>query len=153
MKYPTKSWLNKYNSILNIIHLVCPFLFHIISSLTIIIKTTRIKQIVKDEKENILWLHQLRKHKHILIGPFFLALFTLPRLIVSFLYVCNNHFYNGNGSIFTLISLSAFYISFIPHTAILFIFVLPSHIYLTALINSLKRCYCSRKTRIICLFF
>ncbi|CAF1285960.1 unnamed protein product [Adineta steineri] len=140
VKYPSTSWFNKYNSIMDIIHLICPFFVHIISSLIIIIKTTRAKQIIKKENEKFIWLQQLREHKHLIIGPLFLALFALPRLVVSFLYVCNDHYYSGTGSTFTLIYLTAFFISFIPHTAVLFIFVLPSHLYKTTLFNSLKRC-------------
>ncbi|CAF3777831.1 unnamed protein product, partial [Adineta steineri] len=98
VKYPSTSWFNKYNPIMDIIHLVCPFFFHIISSLIIIIKTTRVKQIITKENEKYIWLRQLREHKHLIIGPLFLALFALPRLIVSFLYVCNDHYYSGTGS-------------------------------------------------------
>ncbi|UJR24129.1 hypothetical protein I4U23_027095 [Adineta vaga] len=62
----------------------CPLFINIISALVFIILTARQRSTARKNqtyKQHL--LGEFRQHKHLLISPFILTLFTLPRLIIS----------------------------------------------------------------------
>lgn len=139
MNYSNTYLLAKYDTILSIVHLIVPFIINLGSAIAIIIKITRMKQVTATVNQKSMWKRKIRKHRHILISPCLLILFASPRLIASFLYACGNHRYGENGLKSTLLYLSAYFISLIPHASMLFIFVLPVRTYRKALGDASKR--------------
>lgn len=75
---------------------------------------------------------QIHIHRHTLISPLILGLLSLPRVILTFIFVCTKLDDNS------IPSLIAFLISFLPSMAILFAFVWPSKLYRTAFFRSMR---------------
>ncbi|CAF0759072.1 unnamed protein product [Didymodactylos carnosus] len=118
-----QKWLKMYNSAVNFIHFIFPFGINIISAIYIIIQTTRKRSNTKAEP-NLVLKTMFREHQHLLISSFALFLLALPRLIISFIFVCitprEPYLY-----------LIGYLISFMPQIIIFFIFILPSSRYKT----------------------
>jgi hypothetical protein len=133
-------------SILNILLYLVPLTINIISCIIIIIGTFRSKQratsnvtSVKSNKSNQRkqnWKsikEQIKKYKHILIADILLGLLAVPRVIITFIYVCNKLDQSPFPTLF------AYLVGFLPSIAILFVFILPAQNYREAFTNSVKR--------------
>jgi hypothetical protein len=81
--------LQIFDSIVNIIHVLFPFLINFFSALLIIksLTQTRLKVHTKQTYKQIL-IEQLREHKHLIISSLILLILNLPRLIISLLPGC-----------------------------------------------------------------
>ena len=131
-------------SILNILSFVIPLATKLVSAIIIILTSLRIKEkaISKNKtsvKNKMPWRIQFRlirrqihEHKHILIAPVVLGLLSLPRLALTFIFVCTKLDEKS------LLSLCAYLVGFLPSMAIIFAFVCPSQAYRTALFKSLQ---------------
>lgn len=125
-------------STLNVLSFLIPLLVNLISGVVVILSTLQSKQKLKQNQattargmQSQLIRTQILKHKHILIGPALLALLALPRLILTFVFVCTKLDQNS------IPSLVAYLVGFLPSMAIVFAFVCPSQAYRTALIKSI----------------
>jgi hypothetical protein len=76
---------------------------------------------------------QIQKYKHILIGPIFVGILSLPRLVLAFVFVCTKLDRKP------FVSLSAYLIGFLPLMAVFFAYVLPSQTYRTAFYSFVKQ--------------
>jgi hypothetical protein len=122
-----------YNSIMDISHFCIPFCINIICALSIIVIAARTRSTVRKNqtyKQHL--FEQFQEHKHLLISPFILTLLALPRLIVSFLSGCMKS--ARNPWIFIL----SYFISLFSSASIFVVFILPSKIYTTAFIESIR---------------
>ena len=116
--------LEKFNKFIHIFHFIIPFLINILSSIIIILMSTkRRKTIQKDQSYKNLLIEQIQQHRHLLISPIILVILSLPRLILSFISNCMKS--NKN----PWLSLIGYLISFIPPMLTFIIFVLPSKLY------------------------
>jgi uncharacterized membrane protein YidH (DUF202 family) len=120
-------------SISNILLYVVPLIINLISCFIIIIGTFRWKSI----KE------QIKKYKHILISTILLGCLALPRVIVTFIYVCTKL----DRSPFLV--LIGYLVGFLPSMAVLFAFILPAQNYREAFVKSVKRLVPERITNYI----
>ncbi|CAF4901435.1 unnamed protein product [Rotaria sp. Silwood1] len=118
------SFLQTYNSIINIVHFVIPFLINILTSIIIIVVTAR--KSFKARKEENYRIHlkkQLLTHKHLLISSFLLILLATPRLIISFTSGCMKSARDPS------LYLAGYYISFVSPSLTFIVFALPSTTY------------------------
>ncbi|CAF1398734.1 unnamed protein product [Adineta steineri] len=124
VSYQDKSWLNYYNSFINLIHFLIPFGINVISALILIRQTARSRSNIHQEISYQKHLKiQFKQFKHLLISPCILILLALPRLIISFVYSCMKQ----DRKVYLF--LIAYWISFTPPLATFIIFVLPSETY------------------------
>ena len=131
--YP--AWLRVFDSVINAIHFMCPFIINLISATLIIWENARQRTSVGRHPRFQQSLgEQLRHHKHLLITPFLLVILGLPRLIISVISGCMKS--TGNWWLYFL----GYLISFIPPMLIFVLFVLPSKLY-NAEFNESMRTY------------
>lgn len=127
-------------SILNIFSFVIPLIINLSSGIIIVATTFELKKRTNGNNQNeMTWRiylqlirRQIFKHKHILIGPVLLGILSLPRLILTFIFVCTKLDQNS------IPSLIAYLVGFLPTMAIIFAFIWPSQAYRLALFKSLK---------------
>jgi hypothetical protein len=133
-----------FYSILNIVSFIIPLIINLSSGIIIIYNKFKSKQ--KTNKINdininnsMAWkIHlklirtQILRHEDILIGPIILGCLSLPRLILTFIFVCTKLDQNSIPSLITYL------IGFLPSMAIIFAFVCPSETYRLALIKTIK---------------
>lgn len=127
-------------SILNILSFLIPWVINLSGDIIIIISTVESKQkLDKNKKVNITWKirsklirEQILKHKHVLIGPVVLGFLSLPRVILTFIFVCTKLDKNS------IPSLIAYLVGFLPSMAIIFAFVWSSKTYRSSLLKSIK---------------
>ncbi|CAF1485362.1 unnamed protein product [Adineta steineri] len=123
-----------YDSIINIVHFIIPFIINFISAIIIIIQTSRSKTAAKTDQSYRKVLHeQLKQHKHLLIIPVILIVLGIPRLIISFASGCMNS--TADSWLF----LSGYFIFFVPPTITFIIHVLPSKFYKKELNKTIQR--------------
>jgi len=126
--------VQKYNLAMNIFHFCTPFVINLLSAITIIIKTARLRATAKTEQNyRKILLEQLETHKHLLITSVLLVIFAIPRLIISFVSGCMQS--AGNAWLFLI----GYFISFIPPVLTFFIFVMPSKTYKEEFYNTVER--------------
>ena len=84
VKYPS------FIHIINILHLILPFLINLISAIVIIVMSTRKQAAVKKNKKyRQILSEQIEQHRNLLIGPCVLVLLGIPRLIIAFSSACH----------------------------------------------------------------
>ena len=123
-------------SILNILSFLIPLL--ILGRLKSKRKTIKNNQInIQNSKTQLNQRKCIRteivKHKYILIGSIFLGLLSLPRLVLTFIFVCTK--LNRN----SIPSLLAYLVAFLPSMAIIFALICPSKTYRSTLLRTLKK--------------
>ncbi|CAF1342498.1 unnamed protein product [Adineta ricciae] len=134
-------------SITNVLLFLLPLLINFITSIIIIYKTTTFKnqQYLNNKIVYSTHSHSVRlgmrvetlrksidKHKHILIAPVVLGCLGIPRLILSFIFVCKKLDRQP------YISLVAYCIAFLPCMAIVFVFILPSNLFRVAMTDFMR---------------
>ncbi|UJR11630.1 hypothetical protein I4U23_015811 [Adineta vaga] len=133
-------------SISNILLFVLPLIINLASSIIIIQKTTASKNQMKKNKTTALNRNKsaqlklqmnmikrsISQHKHILIAPIVLSCLAVPRLVLSFIFVCKKLDRQP------YISLISYCIPFLPCTAIVFVFILPSEVFRKAMCDFTK---------------
>ena len=123
-----------YNTTMNIVHFLCPFLCNLISAVMIISQNLRHKaRIDHDLNYNQILREELRQHQHLLIAPVVVVIIGLPQLIFSFASKCMKS--NSNSWLFLI----GYLISFVPSILTFILFVLPSAFYKKELRNTVTR--------------
>ncbi|CAF1166729.1 unnamed protein product [Adineta ricciae] len=131
VNYPAK--IQTYNSIINLIHFLFPFVLNLISALLIISMTAKQRTIVRTNLSyQQLLLAQFQEHKHLLIAPIILISLALPRLILSFVSNCMKSTTDA------WLPLMGYFISFIPPMLTSILFILPSKHYKKQFTKSMK---------------
>ncbi|UJR17235.1 hypothetical protein I4U23_004130 [Adineta vaga] len=136
------SFLTVYST-LNVSLFLLPIICNFVSSVIIIIGTLSSKRQAtahptanKNVTGNLLFVDikkQIRKHKHILIAPAILGLLALPRLILTFIFVCNKVDRSP------LLIVLSYLVGFLPSMSVVFAFILPSQTYKAALLIIIKK--------------
>jgi hypothetical protein len=118
------SSLQIFNSMMHSFHFLGPFMINLISSIVLIIMTTRQQAKLHQQRpyKEILE-EQFREHRHLLFAPIVLVILALPRLILTFVSKCMK---SANDSWLFLIG---YFISFIPPMLTFIIFISPSKFY------------------------
>ncbi|CAF1365982.1 unnamed protein product [Didymodactylos carnosus] len=126
--------LKIYDTIINTMNFIVPFVINVISAIIIIVTTTRHRSSAQKRMAYYQLLKiQLKQHRHLIISPCILVLLALPRLILSFVSGCMKSTRNP------WLALSGYFISFIPSMTIFFVFVMPSKLYIEEFHASLRR--------------
>ena len=113
-----------YNSIVQIIHFIIPFLTNLISALVVILTIARTHSTARKNQTYQQYIRQeLQQQKHLIISPLILVLFALPRLIISFLSGCMKSARDP------WLFLFGYFISFIPPLLTFIVFIWPSESY------------------------
>jgi hypothetical protein len=116
--------LQIYNRIVNTFHFFVPFLINLISSIILITKKSRQQSSLQTNRPYIeMFREQIREHQHLLIAPVILFVLAVPRLILSYVFICMNSTRDS------WMFLCGYFISFIPPMITFLIFVLPSKFY------------------------
>jgi hypothetical protein len=129
------NFLNKYTTIISVIHFIGPFIINIISSFGIITIAAVYRS--KSQKKLSYCAHfckQLRQHKYLIISPILLIILALPRIILAFTLDCMK---SARESV--MLYLIGYFISFVPPVLLFVVFVLPSDVYRKEFKNALKR--------------
>jgi hypothetical protein len=118
------SFLQVYNSMINTIHFLGPFMINLISTIILITKKSRQQaKIHKQRPYKEILIEQLKENKHLLTAPIVLVILSLPRLIITFVSKCMK---SSNDSWLFLVG---YFISFIPPMLTFIVFILPSKFY------------------------
>ena len=118
------SGMKIYNSIVQIIHFIIPFLVNLISALVIILTIARTHSTARKNQTYQQYLRQeFQQQKHLIISPLILVLLALPRLIISFLSGCMKSTRDP------WLFLFGYFISFIPPLLTFIVFIWPSESY------------------------
>ena len=122
--YP--KWLRVFDSTINMIHFMCPFLINLISAVLIIWRSARQRTSLGLGRslnfEQSLG-EQFQHHKHLLITPFLIVVLGLPRLIISVVSGCMK------STRISWLYLVGYLIAFIAPMLTFALFVLPSKLY------------------------
>ena len=118
------SILYAYNTTLNVIHVLVPFLINFISAFVIIISTARNRTVTRKQHSFKTHLReQLTEHRHLLVSPCVLVLITIPRLIIALAVGCMKS--AGEPTIY----LVAYFIPLLTSVVTFIIFIVPSRVY------------------------
>ncbi|CAF1163612.1 unnamed protein product [Didymodactylos carnosus] len=129
--------LEKYDMAINIIHLIVPFCINIMTTLILLISLTQPKFISLTAISNVTYYKLLKEqmvlYKPFVLSPFVLVILQIPHLLLSFTLVCiesnwQKYFY-----------LITYFVSCLPLTGTLVIFVLPSPVYKKEFIKCIIR--------------
>jgi hypothetical protein len=118
LKYP--SAIRIMDSVMNMFHLIIPFIINLISAIIIIIINVRQRATVQTKQKYIKVLkEQIEQHKNLLIGPCVLIILNIPRLSISFASDCiksaSNSWLFLVGYFISFISLTLAFILFVYH--------------------------------------
>ena len=128
------SQLLSINQSIHMFHFFVPFLINIISSLIIIILSTKRQQTIRHDQSYFqIFYKQVQQHRHLLVSSLLLVLLSLPRLIISFVAGC----VQSNSS--PWIYLIGYLVSFVPPMLTFVIFVSPSKLYKEEFRKTVKR--------------
>lgn len=120
--------------ILSIAYQFLPFLLNILSAFIIILTTSRSSAASHHLSPWNTLLAQTRKRTNILLGPSICFLSQLPALIMLFLNPCT---YDDN-QWFSHVALMTYYLTFIPHVSLFFLYILPSPLYKQLFLDSFQ---------------
>lgn len=122
---PSAVFLNKYTTIISVVHFIGPFIINIISSFGIIaIIASKRRKTEEKLNCNALFHRQLQIHKNLIISPLVLIFLALPRIIFAFTLDCMKSARDP-----VTLYLIGYFISFVPPMLIFIVFVLPSGTY------------------------
>ena len=125
--------LQVFSSSVDILHFFIPFFINTISAFGFIITAARKRSTARKNqtyKQHL--LGQFRQHKHLIISPFILTLFAVPRLIISFLSGCMRSARNPWS--FTI----SYFTSLTSSISLFLVFVLPSEVYTASFLRSVQ---------------
>jgi hypothetical protein len=128
------SSLKIYNSIINIIHFVIPFVINLLTGIIIIIVAARRRFKARQKPTYREALNeQFHQHKHLIISSIILVVLSTPRLVISFISGCMKSARDPS------FYLAGYFISFIPPSLTFLVFVVPSELYRKDFYVAIKR--------------
>lgn len=124
LHFHSNRW-NIYEKFINIFHLLTPLLLNSISIVSFLFYKIRFQltsSTTKTSKKQFCAIlrYQLLKYKSVVISTLLIVILEMPRCLVTFFYACIIHRWHRP------ILLSVHLLSFLPLTALLFIYILPS---------------------------
>ena len=121
--FKNRPWLQRLDSILNLVHFITPFLINFCASFIIILLTARVRSSVGQKTFLAILRKQFEEHHHLIITPCLLVILALPRIIISSQSSCIMSPNNPR------LPLAVYFVSFIPTVLNFIIFVVPSKRY------------------------
>ncbi|CAF1546247.1 unnamed protein product, partial [Didymodactylos carnosus] len=120
--------LEKFDTCVNIIHLVVPFLINSVTTCIFLSSLTRRKSDLlriktSEASYKSVLTKQIVLYKSFIISPFLIVVLELSRLILSFVFACIKYPWQK------YLYLVSYLIFSLPHTATLLIFIIPSQTY------------------------
>jgi hypothetical protein len=119
----TTRW-NIYEKIINICHLIIPFILNLLSVTGFILHKTNFELTSATRKNKdtryVIMKEQLLKYKPLIISPLVILILEIPRFVFTFTLACIEHPWQR------YVHLASYLISFLPLTGVLFIYILPS---------------------------
>ena len=113
-----------YNSAINIVHFIIPFMINFLAAIIIIIVAARKRSKARQQQTYREHLNeQFHQHRHLIISSITLVILATPRLIISFISGCMKSARNPS------FYLMGYFISFIPPFSTFIVFVIPSKVY------------------------
>jgi len=131
--YENDSRLEYYDSIMIILHFILPLSINFISILMIIILKARNQAILHKKKMFKQMKEQLHQYSYMIVSSCILVILALPRLIISLRGGCMKSARDP------WLSLSGYFVSFIPSALFFFVFVLSSPLYRKEFTQAIKR--------------
>jgi hypothetical protein len=132
------SW-NIYEKIINICHLIIPFILNLLSMIGFISHKTKfeLKSGIRKNKDTRIFIikEQLLKYKPLTISPIVILILEIPRFVLTFILACIDHPWQR------YVYLTGYFISFLPLTGVLFIYILPSPKYKNELQKVVKKTF------------
>jgi hypothetical protein len=123
LDFGSSSW-NIYEKIINICHLILPFIFNLLSMIVFILYKTKLEltSTVRKTKDTTFFIikEQLLKYRLLIISPTVILFLEISRFVLTFTLACIEH--AGQRYVYLI----GYLISFFPLTAVLFIYILPS---------------------------
>jgi hypothetical protein len=116
-------------------HQLVPFMINVLAASVIIITVGLSKAASHHLPHRLTVAEQARKRVDLLLGPFICFIAQIPHLIMLFLNPCT---YDVN-QWFSHVALIAYYISFIPHISLVFMYIVPSPLYKSLFFSFLRR--------------
>jgi hypothetical protein len=130
------SW-SIYEKIINICHLIIPFILNLLSMIAFILHKTKFELISTARKNKdtrfFIMKEQLLKYKPLIISPIIILILEIPRFVLTFTLACIDHPWQR------YVYLTGYLISFLPLTGVLFIYILPSPKYKKQLQTFVKK--------------
>ena len=125
-KYSSIQW-KTLASTLSILHLIGPFFVNLLSTTILLVIIARQKLTVQKDQIDRTFSVMLRKqaahYKQLIISPTILLILALPRLVISLGSLCIDTSWRN------YVFLAGYFISFMPFTATLVIFIIPAPVY------------------------
>ncbi|CAF0920174.1 unnamed protein product [Adineta ricciae] len=119
--FNSRPMVQRVDSILHVIHYIIPFSINIISSIIIIVLTSRVRYLlVGRTKLNENLRKHMRHYSHLIISPCLLVLLALPRILIVLRSSCVKSLSNPHFPLF------GYFISFVSPALIFIIYVVPS---------------------------
>jgi len=117
------SWII-YEKVINICHLIIPFILNLLSIIAFISYRTKFELTTATRKNKdtrfFIVKEQLLKYKSLIVSPVVILIMEIPRFIFTFILACIEYPWQR------YVHLVGFFISFLPLTGVLFIYILPS---------------------------
>jgi hypothetical protein len=127
-------WLNTYEKVTNITHIIGPFFINFFSVLVFLIRIHQYKTVTtavpvsrKNHKDDSSFFRTIRRYKYCLISPLLLLCFGLPRLVFTFAFACIELSWQKQ------VYMISYLVSILPMAMTFFIFILPSPDYIIQL--------------------
>ncbi|CAF1580370.1 unnamed protein product [Adineta ricciae] len=136
LDFKSTSW-DSYEKFINIFQLIIPMILNLGSILFFLLYKIKHELTIlrKNYQRNRLFIlkEQILKYKLLIISPIVISILEIPRLILTFVLSCIQYKWQR------YIYLISYIISFLPLTAILFIYVMPSPKYSKEFKSNLRR--------------
>ena len=128
------SWLRIYDSTMNFVHFLLPFLINLVSCYSNYVEECSSTNKYHKNRAFLQLLHeQFQERKHLLEAPFLIIIFSVPRLIISLVSGCKKSTRHSWPYLIVYI------LSFIPPMLTFVLFILPSKIYMKEYRQTIQR--------------
>ena len=126
--------IKMFDYVMHIFHFFVPLLINLLSAAVIIVFIYRNQASVHRQTSNKRSLmRHFAQHKHLILSPLILTLFSIPRLVIAFLTGCMESSHE------IWIFLFGYFIAFTPSLMTTLVFIWPSAIYKKELISLLRK--------------
>ena len=123
LDFGSTSW-DIYEKVINICHLILPFILNLLAVLSFIVSRVNFEltSTIRKNKSSrfTIIIEQIFKYKSLIISPIVILTLQIPRFVFTFTLACIKYPWQRYAH------LISYFISFLPLTAILFIYIIPS---------------------------
>ena len=135
-----KTAWNTYEKVINLFHLIIPFIINVSSMVFFISHKTKFEMtsVIRKNKSSMYTIikEQLLKYKPLLVGTTVITVTEIPRFILTFTLACIDYKWKR------YVYLIGYLISFLPLAGVTFIYVIPSPKYRKQFRVVVRKAYC-----------